>query len=179
MNEHLPANYLGRKFTTLRVLAVLLKVVGVLVGLVPIVITAITFRPRGFLAPALPWGNFTFVIALLYGLVIALSFFALSEIILVLLSTEENTRRTAFYTHQVSAGSGQGGVAPLLPAGTPTPVGLEDIAQQLQTLTTQVTILNEAVTTMAQHTETSTETMQAIAESSRATATLLHRQQGK
>lgn len=179
MNEHLPVNYLGRKFTTLRVFAALLKIVGILIGLVPIFITVLTFSTNGFGFPGSGWGSLTVIISLVYGLGMALGFFALSEVILVLLSMEENTRRAAFYGYQTSATARQNGAAALAPVSLPDPVGLEELAQHLQGLTNQVTTLNEVVSTMATHAAASTETMKAIAESSRATALLLHRQQGK
>jgi hypothetical protein len=111
---------MGKRFTALRVVAAILKVLGwiaLLSGLLGAVLVLIAALTLNFKAAGIDFGGplagiIGFIVTLLFALVNFLILYALGESIYVFLSIEESARRSAYFSQHIFNASQPGYALP-------------------------------------------------------------------
>lgn len=104
---------MGRRFTALRVIATIFKVLGwiaLLIGLIGAVLVLIAALTLDFEAAGIGFGGplagvAAFIAILVLAVIQFLVLYAIGEAIYVGLSIEESTRRTAYFSQQIFTNS--------------------------------------------------------------------------
>ncbi|MBN1136759.1 MAG: hypothetical protein JXM73_09235 [Anaerolineae bacterium] len=111
---------MGKRFTALRVIATIFKVLGwiaLLVGLLGAVLVLVAYITLDFEAAGVDFGGplagvVAFIVILLLAVIQFLILYAVGESIYVFLSIEESSRRAAYFSQQLFAASQSGYTVP-------------------------------------------------------------------